>query len=193
MKNLIVEKMSEKDHADFEARQEHPETQDVLTKAKFFATVSHGGQMRKDKKTPYIVHPERVVKTLEDIGVGDREILAAAYLHDVLEDTKSKIDEFPERVKKIVSELTNTLSDKNNYISSFGNKSKEAILIKLADRYDNLTDGSKTMGEPWLKKYLDSTKLLLKSTEKIKTWNLGYKMHKKLSSLQAQLSASFSQ
>ena len=102
-KNIIVEEMTDKDHQEFDDRQDWPETQNVLDKARMFATVAHGGQMRKDGKTPYIAHPERVVKILQKSGIEDEEILASAYLHDVLEDTNSKLDGFSSRVQKIVS------------------------------------------------------------------------------------------
>ena len=190
MKKLILEEMTETSHKDFDDRQNHPITKDVFVKAKYFATVAHGDQMRKDNKTPYIEHPTRVVKMLQSIGMKDREVLAAAYLHDVLEDTNEDISEFPQRVQKIVSELTKT-GDKNAYLNDFVNKSKDAILIKMADRYDNLMDGQKTMGMEWLKKYLISTKILLDSAEKsgIKKWDIGSKMFEKLKNFHKILSA----
>jgi (p)ppGpp synthase/HD superfamily hydrolase len=184
MKKIILEEMTEDSHREFEERQNHPTTKDVFTKAKYFATIAHGDQMRKGEKDSYIIHPTRVVKMLQSIGVKDQEVLAAAWLHDVLEDTNEKIDDFSPRIQKIVGELTKS-GDKNSYLQDFSNKSKDAILIKLADRYDNLKEGKQTMGESWLKKYLISTKILLDAAEKsgIKKWNIGSKMYEKLRNL----------
>ena len=77
---------------------------DVLNRAIVFATKAHAGMVRKDG-APYILHP------LEDaVIVGtmttDREVLAAAVLHDVLEDTDSTQEtlrrEFGDRVTDLV-------------------------------------------------------------------------------------------
>ena len=53
-----------------------------------FATAAHAavGQMRKYTNDPYIVHPIRVATTVAKFG-GTDEMIAAAYLHDVVEDT----------------------------------------------------------------------------------------------------------
>jgi (p)ppGpp synthase/HD superfamily hydrolase len=190
-KKLIVETMTPEDHADFDARQEASPSTDLLTKARMFATVAHSGQMRKDGKNPYIVHPERVVKVLQDAGVVDPEILAAAYLHDVLEDTKEDISEFPERVQKLVKELTKPAGtkDKNAYIAGFAGKSYEALLIKLADRYDNLLDGSKTMKPDWVVNYLKGADALLLAARQagVNQKGTGAKLYAKLVNLRDQL------
>ncbi|RYY82901.1 MAG: HD domain-containing protein, partial [Chitinophagaceae bacterium] len=52
-----------------------------------FADNAHGGQLRKYSPDRYIVHPLRVMELLEARGAG-RVQLAAALLHDVLEDTR---------------------------------------------------------------------------------------------------------
>lgn len=141
---------------------------DLLEQARAFATIAHEGQMRKDGKHPYIVHPERVVKILQGAGVTDQVTLAAAYLHDVLEDTKADISKFPESVQKLVKELTKPpgTKDKNAYIAGFAGKSPEAVMIKLADRYDNLLDGSKTMKPEWVKNYMQGADALLLAARK---------------------------
>ena len=60
-----------------------------------FAEEAHKGQLRKDKKTPYLVHPISVVEILADIHA-DQDILHAALLHDVPEDTDRTIEEVKE-------------------------------------------------------------------------------------------------
>ena len=192
-KKLIVETMTPEDHAAFDARQDDASPPDLLTKARAFATIAHSGQMRKDGKSPYIVHPERVVKALQEAGVTDQEILAAAYLHDVLEDTKEDISEFPERVQKIVKDLTKApnTKDKNAYIAAFADKPFEVVLIKLADRYDNLLDGSKTMKPEWVKNYLTGANALLAAALKagVNQRAAGTKLYAKLSALRDRLAA----
>ena len=65
---------------------------DILDKAIVFATKAHSGSFRKGTTTPYIVHPmeaSAIVATMTD----DKIILAAAVLHDVVEDTDYTIDD----------------------------------------------------------------------------------------------------
>ena len=60
----------------------------IREKAKLFAIKSHKGQIRKsDKEKPMIIHPINVANILSEYGYDDN-VLAAAYLHDVIEDTK---------------------------------------------------------------------------------------------------------
>jgi guanosine-3',5'-bis(diphosphate) 3'-pyrophosphohydrolase len=80
-------------------------------KAASFAARYHQNQMRKDGKTPYIAHPFRVAMTVRDVfGVDDPVALAAALLHDVIEDTTADYDdldrEFGSEVARVVASLT---------------------------------------------------------------------------------------
>jgi (p)ppGpp synthase/HD superfamily hydrolase len=83
---------------------------DLVTQARIFATAAHAavGQKRKHTGEDYIVHPTAVAMTLP-VTIGD-EYIAAAFLHDVVEDTfvthiQIK-DMFGEKVCKIVKALT---------------------------------------------------------------------------------------
>jgi guanosine-3',5'-bis(diphosphate) 3'-pyrophosphohydrolase len=60
---------------------------EILKEIESFADRSHGEQTRKYTPERYIVHPVRVMKILQDY-TDDICILAAALLHDVLEDTR---------------------------------------------------------------------------------------------------------
>ena len=78
----------------------------ILDKAIVFAVQAHSGMVRKGTKTPYILHPleaAAIVATMTD----DEEVIAAAVLHDVLEDTPATvnqlIEEFGKRVAAFVS------------------------------------------------------------------------------------------
>lgn len=80
---------------------------DIFDKALYFATEKHSGQLRKIANTPYILHPIEVasiVGTMTD----DREILAAAVLHDTIEDTDTTLEEIRENFGRRVSLLVMT-------------------------------------------------------------------------------------
>ena len=57
----------------------------VITAAKMMAGKAHEGQFRKYSGLPYIIHPIEVATTVEAYG-GTDEMIAAALLHDVVED-----------------------------------------------------------------------------------------------------------
>ena len=76
----------------------------IREKAKLFAIKAHKGQIRKsDKEKPMIIHPINVANILSEYGYDDN-VVAAAYLHDVIEDTKyTKEDLLKEFNEYIVS------------------------------------------------------------------------------------------
>ena len=118
-----------------------------------FARERHSGQKR-DNGDDYIVHPMRVAKLVDKYkgkNSSNREILlAAALLHDTLEDTYTSYRELTEKfgdyVASLVLELTTAkyachyigkaqyLAEKMTTMTSY------ALVIKLADRYDNICD-----------------------------------------------------
>lgn len=53
-----------------------------------FAIQAHGPQLYGDKE-PYVVHLDAVVSILQEFGIADPDMIAAGYLHDVLEDTQT--------------------------------------------------------------------------------------------------------
>ena len=84
-------------------------------KAKSFAINAHAGQVRKsEKEKPMIIHPINTANILKEYGF-DANVVAAGYLHDVVEDTKYTIDdiekEFGEDIKSLVD--GNTEPDKS--------------------------------------------------------------------------------
>ena len=116
----------------------------MIERAMHIAMNAHEGQFRKNSIEPYFSHCMSVMKILINIGVKDVDMLCAALLHDTKEDksiTDDKIVENTnERVLKLVNELTFIGTDKIAYIESFKNKSTEALIIKLIDRYCNVYD-----------------------------------------------------
>ena len=133
------------------------------------AKKAHKNQKRKFEKQPYIVHPERVAQKVL-IYSGSEEMVIAAILHDVVEDSNITIqvikNEFGPEVSRLVSELTNNQRaikkiGKTKYlIKKLNEISEEAFLIKLLDRKDNLSDIHLAKSE-FRKKYIDSTRDIL--------------------------------
>lgn len=82
---------------------------DKLTLAIEFATKAHDGMVRKKDKTPYILHPLEAA-TIVGTMTSDQDVISAAVLHDVVEDTEITIDEIEEifgnRVRKLVESET---------------------------------------------------------------------------------------
>ena len=132
----------------------------IILKAAHFAAQKHRDQRRKDEDaSPYINHPISVANIISEIGnVEDPEVLAAALLHDTIEDTKTTpeelIDNFGERVCSLVQEVTDDknlpkLERKQRQIDHAKEISKGAALIKLGDKISNVTDITNTPPTGW--------------------------------------------
>lgn len=122
----------------------------MILKATEFAANKHKGQFRKGNlNTPYINHPIKVAYVLEKIGITDQEVLAAALLHDVIEDTDVTHSDiknvFNEKVADIVEEVSDdkelSRDERKSYqISNAENLSYEARLVRIADKICNIQD-----------------------------------------------------
>lgn len=119
---------------------------EIMTRALQFATTRHAQQRRKYTDLPYITHLEAVVAILRDHDINDPTTLAAAYLHDVVEDTQTTIQELILMFGESVAELVYWLSDleKGNraarVLQSCWRLSRApmpAKVIKCADIIDN--------------------------------------------------------
>ena len=89
---------------------------ELVSEAIAFAVKAHDGQRRKKSDAPYILHPMEaavIVGTMTD----DQELIAAAVLHDVVEDAGITMDEIGER---------------------FGERVKELVLSETEDKRENL-------------------------------------------------------
>lgn len=121
-----------------------------ILNAAVFAAEKHRSCRRKDADaTPYINHPLRVAQILTESEIDDTDVLAAALLHDTIEDTKTTYEELVERfgpaVASLVAEVTDDKSlekreRKDLQVQSAPHKSDGAKLIKLADKASNLED-----------------------------------------------------
>lgn len=123
----------------------------MFVRAVNFAAEKHRNQRRKDASaTPYINHPVAVAAVLAcEARVTDTDVLAAAILHDTVEDTDTSIAElsalFGPIVAGIVGEVTDNKSlskaiRKQLQIERAAGLSHAAKLVKLADKISNLRD-----------------------------------------------------
>lgn len=125
---------------------------DIVERASMFAFRAHAGQTRKYTGQAYFVHPRNVAHLVKAAG-GDEAQQAAAYLHDVIEDTEVTYEvvlrEFGRDVADLVLELTNIYRpDSHPHLNRAERKrleverlskvSARAKFIKLFDVLDNL-------------------------------------------------------
>jgi (p)ppGpp synthase/HD superfamily hydrolase len=123
----------------------------IVVKAEQLARAAHQGQFRKYTGEPYIVHPEAVANIVATV-TDDPVMLAAAWLHDVVEDTNVTIDMieagFGPEIASVVSDVTNITkkSDGNRQYRKGMEKqhlagaSPKAKTVKLADILHNVPD-----------------------------------------------------
>jgi (p)ppGpp synthase/HD superfamily hydrolase len=119
-----------------------------LTKALAFAAEAHRNHRRKGaSQEPYINHLIEVLDLVASVEDGDVDVLIAALLHDVLEDTRTRYDElvatFGVRIARIVQENSDDMTlpkpeRQRARMASISKKSREARLVKFADIISNL-------------------------------------------------------
>jgi (p)ppGpp synthase/HD superfamily hydrolase len=117
----------------------------LLENAEALARRAHAGQYRRDKRTPYLTHVERVVARLRAQGVTDEETLATAWLHDVIEDgvfvwRTLELAKVPDCVIETVMVLTKPLGKPYQDYITVVSANPTARLVKIADILDNLSD-----------------------------------------------------
>ena len=145
----------------------------MIERARVFATAAHAavGQVRKYTFEPYIVHPAEVAKIVRDAG-GSEAMIAAAWLHDTVEDTGVTIETIRAEFGTEVAELVGWLTDVSR--PEHGNRAHrkaldrahsaaapaEAQTVKLADLIAN-TRSIMAHDEAFAKTYLEEKRLLL--------------------------------
>ena len=123
----------------------------LVIQAAHFAADKHRDQRRKGvRNTPYINHPLEVAERLNRVaGIDDATILAAAILHDTIEDTETTRAElaklFGNEIAALVAELTDqpglTWQERKRLeIDRAAHISDRAKLIKLSDKTSNVSD-----------------------------------------------------
>lgn len=123
----------------------------LLDKAIIFAVKAHANVERRGKGFPYIVHPMEAVEIVATLS-SDQELLAAAALHDTVEDTSVTLDdirtEFGDRVAKLVEEESDVFVEgvsesdswhvrKQAAINRLGIASRDAKIVALGDKLSN--------------------------------------------------------
>ena len=132
----------------------------LLIRAVEFAARKHRMQRRKDTDaSPYINHPIALMYVLcIDGGVCEPAVLAAAALHDTIEDTETTMEElrkeFGEKIADLVAQMTDDKAlpkdeRKRLQIAHAHQMSREGAMIKLADKISNLRDVAATPPIGW--------------------------------------------
>ncbi len=146
---------------------------EMVERARVFATAAHAavGQVRKYTFEPYIVHPAEVASIVATVAHTE-EMLAAAWLHDTVEDTGVTIEVIRAEFGAEVAELVGWLTDVSR--PEHGNRAHrkaldrahsamapaEAQTVKLADLIAN-TRSIMAHDEAFARTYLEEKRLLL--------------------------------
>lgn len=118
----------------------------MIEEAVAFARKAHAGAVRKGTNIPYITHPMETA-VIVSLMTEDEELIAAALLHDVIEDsevTEAQLEEkFGRRVTELVLAETEDksgswLERKSATVRSLKGASRENKMLTLADKLSNL-------------------------------------------------------
>lgn len=146
---------------------------DFLGKVLAFAVEAHKGQVRKYNLLPYVVHPIRVGSRISRLPYATEEMIAAAFLHDTVEDCGVTISDIETKFGMVVAALVEEMSNTTHGLDipraerkrldreRIAKISKEAKAIKLVDRTDNLNEMDVVKASDFARKYLEESKLLL--------------------------------
>ena len=141
----------------------------LLDKAIIYAVKAHSGVERRGKGFPYIVHPMEAVEIVATM-TPDQDLLAAAVLHDVVEDTPTTVEdlraEFGDRVASLVAAESDIeidgMSDAESWhtrkqvaIDRLAAAPRDAKMVALGDKLSNM----RTIWRDWLAKGDDLWKI----------------------------------
>ena len=114
-----------------------------------FAARAHHGQYRKASPLPYILHPLNVARILIECGASD-DVVIAAVLHDVVEDTPVTLQEVQAEFGENVARLVEGMSEPNrqdkwekrkqDMLTFLETAPQDLLLIELADKLDNIRE-----------------------------------------------------
>ena len=142
----------------------------LLDKAIIYAVNAHSGVERRGKGFPYIVHPLEAVSIVASI-TNDQELLAAAALHDVIEDTECTEEdirkEFGDRIAKLVSSESDLVVEGKTESESWKERKqfaidrlkkldKDAKIVSIGDKLSNaraMLQDYESMGEELWNKF----------------------------------------
>ena len=153
------------------------EINESAEKALQFAAKAHKGQFRSDG-TEYIKHPERVASYVAKFKKSHNidALISAAFLHDTVEDTDTTHEDIEKMFGGLVASLVKDLTSDEAEIAKIGKKeylsqkmekiSSYALVVKLADRWDNVQDITTAKTPEWRKRYRDETLGIMSRLEK---------------------------
>lgn len=125
---------------------------ELLDRAIVFAVKAHANTERRGKGYPYIIHPLEAVEIVATM-TPDQELLAAAVLHDTVEDTEVTVEqlraEFGERVASLVADESDVMPEgmteedswhqrKQAAIDRLSKASHDAKMVALGDKLSNM-------------------------------------------------------
>jgi (p)ppGpp synthase/HD superfamily hydrolase len=114
-----------------------------------FAAAAHRGQYRKGTPIPYLMHPLGAARTVIAAGYPEH-VVAAAILHDIIEDTEHTVDDIRGRFGDRVAALVDACSEPNHHDASWeerkqhtvktlaGATDPEVLIVAIADKLDNI-------------------------------------------------------
>ena len=141
-----------------------------------YATKQHTGQTRSDGSA-YIKHPERVGNTVAKLKKSKNldAIISAAYLHDTIEDTDTTHEDLEKMFGGLVASIVKELTSDKEQIKKIGKEayltnkmikmSSYSLVVKLADRLDNVQDIASAKTPEWREKYKNQTLGILSKLE----------------------------
>ena len=147
----------------------------MVEEARKLCVMAHGSQVRRGSTEPYYHHPWRVAEAVAKYGVSQNAI-AAAYLHDTVEDTAITLEgigkTFPVRVVELVDLLTKRPSERGDeaIVRLIASGDREALLIKLCDLDDNSLVDPNHLWEGWeaaIKRYAKRKILIIKALQQL--------------------------
>ena len=154
----------------------------LVLKAAQFAALKHRDQLRKgSQELPYVVHLISTALLIAEVGgVKDPEVLAAALLHDTIEDTQTTAEELTAAFGKKVCRLVEEVSDDKSHEKAVRKRlqiehapelSSGAVLIKLADKISNVVDLTNSPPIKWdleqCEDYLDWAEEVINNCPKV--------------------------
>jgi (p)ppGpp synthase/HD superfamily hydrolase len=119
----------------------------LLEEALVLSAKAHAGQTRKGTDIPYITHPVALAMTLIDLGCAD-EVVAAALLHDVVEDTSISLADIEQKFGPEITEIVRGVSEpdreasweerKQHTIDKLRHAPLPIKLVSCADKLHNI-------------------------------------------------------
>lgn len=144
-------------------------TDGLILKARDFAVTAHREQVRDGTGKPYITHPANVATYVRHYWPdAPAEAVAAAWLHDTVEDTPVTLHDIHETFGPVVAALVAALTKPPKHVGNRATRTamfakavalmgRTAAVVKLCDRLDNLRDDWATYSRSFARRYVRET------------------------------------